>query len=113
MTDALTSKKLYDFPIGPANEGGDRLRVVVGEFTTPEGNFDASSDGYESLDLSDILTDVLLVLIEPSGGYLFEYDYTNKGVVAKYGGGASAVFADAGSNAVDIDLTVRFIAVGY
>jgi len=116
MSDALTSKKFYSFPIGPANEGGDRLKVVIGEFTTPAGNFDADSDGYESLDLSEYLDSVLLCLIEPSGGYVFEYDYSNKGVVARfadYDKGSDGALISAGSNAVDIDLTLRFIAVGY
>jgi len=93
-------------------------KIITGQFTTPTGNWDAGSAGYESLDLSKYFIDGApdIVLIENAGGYVFEYDYTNKGVVAKYADydkSSDGELISVPGNSVDIDLTVKFIAIGH
>lgn len=41
--------------------------------------------GGESLDLSSYFKELINVQINPKSGYVFEYDYTNKKVMAYYG----------------------------
>lgn len=96
---------------------GHDWKVITGQFTTPDGNWDADSSGYEPLDLSAhfISGAPSIVLIEPAGGYVFEYDHVNKGVIAKYAdydAVADGALINVPVDSVDIDLTTRFIAIG-
>ncbi len=71
----------YIFNKGVADMGGQGLKMIVGTI-----DFDASyPTGGESLDLSTDIPGLLAVFIETKGGYVFEYDYTNKKVIAYNG----------------------------
>lgn len=74
---ALTITKIANLSLGNA-EG-----VVV------DVDFDSSyPTGGESLTASDLgfqhASDIKLVLASPDGGYIFQYDYTNKKLLAYY-----------------------------
>lgn len=58
--------------------------------------FDSSyPTGGESLTAAMLgLASVLFAVVTPSGGYAFEYDYTNSKVIAYRGGAASVVLAE-------------------
>jgi len=92
---------------------GHNYKIITGSIA-----FDSSyPDGGESLDLSKLIpTDLHLVIIEPSGGYVFTYDYTNKKVIAYWAdydaeadGALVAVLATTDLEALT---DVRFMAVG-
>ena len=62
-----------------ADKCGHGYKMITGSFAFT-GTY---ATGGETLDLSKLLpTDVHLVMIAPSAGYSFEYDYTNKKVKA-------------------------------
>jgi hypothetical protein len=79
---------------------------------------DSYPTGGESLDLSTKMADLNVVFIEPTGGYVFTYDHSNKKVMAYYadydaaGDGAMIEYANAG-NALDNLGAIPFIAFGY
>ena len=61
-----------------ATAGGNPIAVVMGEF-----DFDTSyPTGGEALDLSALIPNLVGVFIENKSGYYFEYDYTNKKILA-------------------------------
>ena len=61
-----------------ATAGGNPIAVVMGEF-----DFDSSyPTGGEALDLSALIPNLVGVFIENKSGYYFEYDYTNKKILA-------------------------------
>lgn len=97
---------------GPSNEGGDRVRTMVGSV--------AFDDSYptngEALDLTEWFNSVLLVVIESVGGYTFQYVYADKKVKVFYDD------ADLGADGPHIEVAnttdlsgltdVRFVAYG-
>lgn len=98
---------------GIVSDGGKRLKEMF--FTV---DFDSSyPTGGEPLDLSGDFKDLLFVHIEPKSGYIFEYDYTSKKVLAYWND------ADAGADAALIEVAdttdlsaltgVRVLARGY
>lgn len=88
------------------------LRVFTGSIA-----FDSSyPTGGEAMDLSSKFAALKLVLFENDAGYVFQYDYTNKKVLAyyyDYDAGADGTAIQV-ANATDLSaLTdVRFIAFG-
>ena len=92
---------------------GHNYKIITGSLA-----FDSSypTNG-EPMDLSkQIPTDIHMVIIEPSAGYILQYDYTNKKVKAywnDYNAGADAALIEV-TNTTDLSgLTdVRFMAVG-
>jgi hypothetical protein len=68
-------------------------------FVTGSVAFDSSyPTGGEAMDMSKVFpTSVHIVLFETKAGYIFEYDYTNKKVKAKYPTKTQAV-ANSGAN---------------
>lgn len=73
---ALT--KTYDLP------RAERISRNVGIVTGKISFGSSYPTGGESLELNDRLQSVLLVMFESKGGYMFEYDYTNKKVKVMY-----------------------------
>ncbi len=108
MSVAITKKE----GLGLLEKCGLGIGMLTGSLA-----FDSSyPTGGESVDLSNIFSDIHLVLIEPKAGYVFEYDYTNKKVKAywaDYDGAADAVLIEV-TDTTDLSaLTdVRFMAIG-
>ena len=107
------NKQLLVDEFGPGGAGGDRLKIMHGDIA-----FDNSypSNG-EALDLSNEFNDLKLVIFEAKLGYVFEYDYTNKKVIAYYYDYDATADGPAIECANTTDLSaltsVKFIAYGY
>lgn len=64
--------------------------------------------GGDTLDLSTFFTELLGVTIAPTGGYTFEYDYTNGKVMAYWGDNANA----SSGPGVEVDSTTDLSGIG-
>jgi hypothetical protein len=97
---ALTVEQL-----GRTNVTGNRLTVAL------KITFDASyPTGGEPLDLTAYVSNIETVGVEVSGGYVFQYDRTNKKVLA-YEAGADSAALDEVANAANLSSTVTFVTV--
>ena len=109
---AIDNKFMLTNVFGPADPGGKRLKIMYGTF-----DFDSSypTDG-EAMDLSNEFVELLYVNMVPSNGYFFEYDKTNKKIIA-YESGADGGANDEVGNGTDLASAgctdVPFIAFGY
>lgn len=110
--DSTNTARAHNF--GPADPGGNFSRMVHGVITVG-GNY--ATGGY-SLDLSGLIPDLALVIIEQKGGYMAAYDYANKKVLvyyADYDAGADGALIQVADN-TDISTGwdgARFVAFGY
>ncbi len=94
----------------------EKCGLGIGMLTGSLAFDDSYPTGGETVDLSGYFSDIHMVLIEPKSGYVFEYDYTNKKVLAyyaDYNGAADGALIEVAA-AVDLSaLTdVRFVAIG-
>ena len=97
---ALTVEQL-----GRTNVTGNRLTVAL------KITFDSSyPTGGEALDLTTYVSNVESVGIEVSGGYVFQYDRTNKKVLA-YEAGADGAALDEVANTTNLSSTVTYVTV--
>lgn len=97
---ALTVEQL-----GRTNVTGNRLTVAL------KITFDSSyPTGGEALDLTTYVSNIETVGIEVSGGYVFQYDRSNKKVLA-YEAGADAAALDEVANATNLSSTVTYVTV--
>ena len=92
---------------------GGQLKIITGSIA-----FDNSyPTGGESMDISEMFTNLLIVLFESKSGYVFEYDYSNKKVKARVGdndGASDGPLAEVANGTNLSALTaVRFLAIGY
>jgi hypothetical protein len=69
----------YFSPRGPISEGGDATKEMVGAI-----DLGTYATGGLDLDLSEWFNSVEFLAVEPFSGYVFQYDYTNKKVLAYY-----------------------------
>jgi hypothetical protein len=109
---AIDNKFMLTSVFGPADPGGKRLKMMYGTF-----DFDSSyPTGGEAMDLSNEFTELLYVNMTPMLGYFFEYDKTNKKILA-YESGADGGANDEVGNTTDLAtvglLNVPFFAFGY
>ena len=97
---ALTVEQL-----GRTNVTGNRLTVAL------KITFDSSyPTGGEPLDLTTYVENIETVGIEVSGGYVFQYDRTNKKVLA-YEAGADGAALDEVTNATNLSTVVTYVSV--
>tara|TARA_R100000988_G_C3948660_1_gene139923 strand:- start:62 stop:373 length:312 start_codon:yes stop_codon:yes gene_type:complete len=97
---ALTVEQL-----GRTNVTGNRLTVAL------KITFDSSyPTGGEALDLTAYVSNIETVGIEVSGGYVFQYDRSNKKVLA-YEAGADSAALDEVANATNLSSTVTYVTV--
>ena len=97
---ALTVEQL-----GRTNVTGNRLTVAL------KITFDSSyPTGGEPLDLTTYVENIETVGIEVSGGYVFQYDRTNKKVLA-YEAGADGAALDQVANATNLSTVVTYVSV--
>tara|TARA_R100001509_G_scaffold128481_1_gene81886 strand:- start:3773 stop:4084 length:312 start_codon:yes stop_codon:yes gene_type:complete len=97
---ALTVEQL-----GRTNVTGNRLTVAL------KITFDDSyPTGGEALDLTAYVENIETVGIEVSGGYVFQYDRTNKKVLA-YEAGADGAALDQVANATNLSTVVTYVSV--
>jgi|TARA_B100002019_G_C20989343_1_gene459749 hypothetical protein len=97
---ALTVEQL-----GRTNVTGNRLTVAL------KITFDSSyPTGGEALDLTAYVSNIETVGIEVSGGYVFQYDRSNKKVLA-YEAGADGAALDEVANATNLSSTVTYVTV--
>lgn len=97
---ALTVEQL-----GRTNVTGNRLTVAL------KITFDSSyPTGGEALDLTTYVSNIETVGIEVSGGYVFQYDRSNKKVLA-YEAGADGAALDEVANATNLSSTVTYVTV--
>ena len=97
---ALTVEQL-----GRTNVTGNRLTVAL------KITFDDSyPTGGEPLDLTTYVENIETVGIEVSGGYVFQYDRTNKKVLA-YEAGADGAALDEVANATNLSTVVTYVSV--
>lgn len=97
---ALTVEQL-----GRTNVTGNRLTVAL------KITFDDSyPTGGEALDLTAYVSNIETVGIEVSGGYVFQYDRSNKKVLA-YEAGADGAALDEVANATNLSSTVTYVTV--
>ena len=97
---ALTVEQL-----GRTNVTGNRLTVAL------KITFDSSyPTGGEALDLTAYVSNIETVGIEVSGGYVFQYDRSNKKVLA-YEAGADGAALDEVASATNLSSTVTYVTV--
>ena len=97
---ALTVEQL-----GRTNVTGNRLTVAL------KITFDDSyPTGGEPLDLTTYVENIETVSIEVSGGYVFQYDRTNKKVLA-YEAGADGAALDQVANATNLSTVITYVSV--
>tara|TARA_B100000900_G_C20283839_1_gene595210 strand:- start:50 stop:361 length:312 start_codon:yes stop_codon:yes gene_type:complete len=97
---ALTVEQL-----GRTNVTGNRLTVAL------KITFDSSyPTGGEPLDLTTYVSNIETVHVEVSGGYVFQYDRSNKKVLA-YEAGADSAALDEVASATNLSSTVTFVTV--
>jgi len=97
---ALTVEQL-----GRTNVTGNRLTVAL------KITFDDSyPTGGEALDLTAYVENIETVGIEVSGGYVFQYDRTNKKVLA-YEAGADGAALDEVANATNLSTVITYVSV--
>ena len=97
---ALTVEQL-----GRTNVTGNRLTVAL------KITFDSSyPTGGEPLDLTTYVENIETVGIEVSGGYVFQYDRTNKKVLA-YEAGADSAALDEVTNATNLSTVITYVSV--
>ena len=97
---ALTVEQL-----GRTNVTGNRLTVAL------KITFDDSyPTGGEPLDLTTYVENIETVGIEVSGGYVFQYDRTNKKVLA-YEAGADGAALDQVANATNLSTVITYVSV--
>lgn len=97
---ALTVEQL-----GRTNVTGNRLTVAL------KITFDSSyPTGGEALDLTSYVNNIETAMIEGSGGYVFEYDRTNKKVKA-FEAGADGAALDEVTAATNLSTVVTYVTV--
>jgi hypothetical protein len=88
---------------------------LMGKVVTGKITFAHYYTGGESLDLSkDFPGEIHFIIFEPSGGYVFEYDRTNKKVKAfyyDYNGAADGVAIEY-PNDTALTVSTYFLAIG-
>lgn len=101
-----------EMPASDATFSGRKVIIKTG-YIVPDNSYQGS--GGELLDLTAEFPGGLLgVLIEPAGGYLFEYDRTNKKVIARWCAGSGAVHSEVTgtTNVFTLAPQVFYIAIG-
>ena len=91
--------------LGRTNVTGNRLTVALK--ITPDSSWLAAG---ESLDLTTYVSNIETVHIESPGGYVFNYDRTNKKLLA-YEAGADGAALDAVSDATNLSSLSVYLTV--
>jgi hypothetical protein len=97
---ALTVEQL-----GRTNVTGNRLTVALK--ITPDSSWLAAG---EALDLTTYVSNIETVHVESPGGYVFNYDRTNKKLLA-YEAGADGAALDAVSDATNLSALTVYLSV--
>lgn len=105
--DSTHTLRIHNF--GPADPGGNRMKIAQGTLTAT-GNY--ATGGY-ALDLSGKIPNLQGVVIEPKAGYVSEYLYSTKKVkvyYADYDAGADGALIEVADNT---DITTPYVSVRY